>query len=911
MADTRLSQKFLLIFLPVAVLLSGVLLFFLTLQSQRHAEQIMQSETNLLELESGILLERLRVPLHDTLYLAQTMAQHMAELGPEADNRALQKDFVLLGQSQHLYDQLRFLDASGHERVRVNFIQGRPSLPGPGDLQDKSDREYFKQGIACKTDLYVSRFDLNVENGVIETPFKPTIRFAAPVCRHGGGHDGLIVLNYLGEDLLGHLLSASSQSPGLLQLLNTEGKWLLGPHRGRDFAFLVPGEDTAGFAETYPEEWAAMRQAENGQIDTPRGLFTFRTVHVPTVAGEGRTMTPETDEVLTIVSVLEPRLLAPPWRAMGLAGLGFVLLLVGIMSLLVARARVRAESAADALARAEQRLSYALDGARDGVWDWNIATGEVAYSRLWKEMLGYDADDIEGSITVWEELLHPNDKDMADQEFSRHLRGETPHYEATFRMRCKDGGYKWILSRGRVVERAANGDALRAVGTHADLTQRMEIERSLEASRSNLAEAQALAHLGSWELDADSGEIICSDEIYRILGLPLDGPQMTMESYLPLVHADDRQRLHDILKGLLASGGDYTDRHRIIRPTGKERWVEGRGVAQVDEGGRVHKLAGTIQDITEGVMAQRTLEEREALLDAIRQASHDAIVVIDDAGVVQLWNPAAERMFGYAADEIVGHHLHKRIALPEDQDKARPGLAGFVETGQGPVVGATREMIAVRKNGLTFPVELSVASFSLGGQWFAVGGMRDITKRKEAERALRELATTDGLTGLFNRRHFMELAETEIHRAKRYGQPMAAIMFDVDHFKRVNDTYGHDAGDEVLRALSALGVKLFREVDVLGRLGGEEFGVFLPQTSMEDAMMVAERMRAGVEAAVVASSEGDLKITISIGVATLEPNVEGIEALLKHCDLALYAAKNTGRNKVVAYVEDESAVQDA
>ena len=911
MAATRLPQKFLLIFLPVAVLLSGVLLFFITLQSQRHAEQIMLHETSLLGLESGILRERLRVPLRDTLYLAQTMAWHVAELGPEAANRALQKDFTFLGQSLHLYDQLRFLDAAGRERVRVNFSQGRPSLPRPDELQDKSDHDYFKRGMACETDLYMSRFDLNVESGIIETPFKPTIRFAVPLRGPDGRHDGLIVLNYLGKDLITHLQDASDQSSGRLQLLNTEGKWLLGPHRGKDFSFLVSGEDTTGFAEAYPEEWAAMRRVQNGQIGTPNGLFTFRTVYVPSMAREGRTIRPETEEVLTLVSVVGPRFLVPPWRTLGLAGLGFVLLLVGVMSLLVARARVRAEDAATALAEAKQRLSYALDGARDGVWDWNIATGEVAYSRRWKEMLGYDDKDLEGSITVWKYLLHPNDKEMADQEFARHLRGETPHYEATFRMRCKDGGYKWVLSRGRVVERAANGDALRAVGTHADLTQRIEIERSLEASRRNLAEAQALAHLGSWELDPHSGELICSDEVYRILGLPPDGPRLYFETFSPLVHADDRERLHAIIERLSETGGGYTDRHRIIRPDGEERWLEGRGMAQVDEGGHVRKLTGTVQDVTDSILAQRALEEREALLDAISQASHDAIAVIDDTSLVQLWNPAAERMFGYGADEIVGHHLHKHIALSEDQDKARSGLAGFSKTGQGPVVGVIQELTGVRKNGLTFPVELSVASFTLGGRWFAVGGMRDITERKEAERALRELATTDGLTGLFNRRHFMELAEAEIHRAKRYGQPMAAIMFDVDHFKRVNDTYGHDAGDEVLRALSALGVKLFREVDVLGRLGGEEFGVFLPQTSMEDAMLVAERMRAGVEAAVIASAEGDLSITISIGLAALEPDVEGIEALLKHCDLALYTAKNTGRNKVVAYAEDEPAAEDA
>ncbi|MFQ5343176.1 MAG: GAF domain-containing protein, partial [Anaerolineae bacterium] len=163
---------------------------------------------------------------------------------------------------------------------------------------------------------------------------------------------------------------------------------------------------------------------------------------------------------------------------------------------------------------------------------------------------------------------------------------------------------------------------------------------------------------------------------------------------------------------------------------------------------------------------------------------------------------------------------------------------------------------------------------------------------------MKELAITDSLTSLYNRRGFFELGRRELERARRFGRPLTAIMFDLDHFKRVNDAYGHATGDQVLAGLAECCRHELREVDLLGRYGGEEFAVLLPESGLTTARPVAERLRRQVERAAIDTDRGPMTITISLGVAMLDETCADLEALLERADQALYAAKQTGRNRV-------------
>lgn len=178
----------------------------------------------------------------------------------------------------------------------------------------------------------------------------------------------------------------------------------------------------------------------------------------------------------------------------------------------------------------------------------------------------------------------------------------------------------------------------------------------------------------------------------------------------------------------------------------------------------------------------------------------------------------------------------------------------------------------------------------------------DITERKQNERELERLVQTDVLTGLASRRHFMALAEQELSRIVRYGGELSVLMMDIDHFKAINDTYGHQVGDQVIQKLGRLCQATLRDIDIVGRIGGEEFAIILPETGRESAAEVAERMRAMIAGSVVPLPQGmPLHFTVSIGVATLAEAETNLDTLLGYADKALYAAKHGGRNRVCVH----------
>jgi diguanylate cyclase (GGDEF)-like protein len=175
----------------------------------------------------------------------------------------------------------------------------------------------------------------------------------------------------------------------------------------------------------------------------------------------------------------------------------------------------------------------------------------------------------------------------------------------------------------------------------------------------------------------------------------------------------------------------------------------------------------------------------------------------------------------------------------------------------------------------------------------------DITELRRLREELERRATTDSLTGLANRGHFYDLAETHLARARRYGEELSLLILDIDHFKRVNDTYGHLAGDAVLRGVGEQCRQVIRASDLIGRMGGEEFAILLPSTRLASAIQLAERLRLRLRAQRWTTPQAkDLAITVSIGAASLTPVIATLDDLYARADQALYAAKTGGRDRV-------------
>lgn len=285
----------------------------------------------------------------------------------------------------------------------------------------------------------------------------------------------------------------------------------------------------------------------------------------------------------------------------------------------------------------------------------------------------------------------------------------------------------------------------------------------------------------------------------------------------------------------------------------------------------------------------RELELSEQRFRQLADAAFETIIIHADGLIIDC-NDAAVELYGIRKEELVGKRVMDLVAPPralETQEWTRQATDTAVEgvhlRGQGQV-----------------PVELRSRAIELMGNTALVTAVRDITAYKQMEAYLKNIANTDPLTGVGNRRYFMEEGRKEFSRSKRYPQPLSLLMMDIDKFKKINDTYGHDIGDIALKALAEICVATLRTNDVFARLGGEEFAAILPCTGIDGAANLAERLRLAVAEMVTPSAKGDIRYTISIGVTEmLSDEGEDIEIMLNRADSGLYQAKDRGRNRVV------------
>jgi diguanylate cyclase (GGDEF)-like protein/PAS domain S-box-containing protein len=295
----------------------------------------------------------------------------------------------------------------------------------------------------------------------------------------------------------------------------------------------------------------------------------------------------------------------------------------------------------------------------------------------------------------------------------------------------------------------------------------------------------------------------------------------------------------------------------------------------------------------------------QAHLRVVLETMLDGLVIVGDTGIVQVFNPACERLFGYRAEEVVGENI--KMLVPAPHRRRHDGyLKRYRETGMPRIVGPQREVEGQRKDGTVFPISLSLGEAEVDGEGYFIGVVHDLTE----EVALRRDATIDSLTSAFNRRHFLDRGGEEFARSARYSRPCSLLMLDIDHFKTVNDTYGHAAGDQALLRFATACQDMLRETDIFGRVGGEEFAVILPETDAGGAAKLAERLRLRVNKLVIESEGQEFGFSVSIGVAERQGSKDGenrrkgdapgddIEEVLARADRALYEAKEAGRDRV-------------
>lgn len=432
------------------------------------------------------------------------------------------------------------------------------------------------------------------------------------------------------------------------------------------------------------------------------------------------------------------------------------------------------------IAEAETRWNFALTSAGQGVWDLDMRKGGTTYSTTWANMLGYADGEMDGDPDRWLTMIHPDDRALVAEADRAHLAGETPYFEAEFRMRHKDGHWIWILDRGKAIERDSEGKLIRAIGSLTDITQRKEAEARLMVSAAMLA--------------------------------------------------DEKERLRVTL-----------------------------------------------------------------------QSIGDAVICTDAANRITFMNPVAEKLTGVAAAEALGKTLGHIYWAVDEETGQRIGMARPAAGSLGPIDQNSRAVL-IRRDETRCSIRQVVSPIMNDRHEFCglVIVFQDFTDARALQRQLAYAAAHDALTGLANRPSFIQTMEGLIDQSLRDGSAHQFMFIDLDHFKAVNDTGGHAAGDALLKRVADAVRSVLGPEDIVARLGGDEFAVILKSGSSAGGESAARSIIDAIRNLNFKWDGRPHSIGASIGLAPIRAGCGEVDEIIARADAACYVAKAAGRGCVSA-----------
>lgn len=681
----------------------------------------------------------------------------------------------------------------------------------------------------------------------------------------------------------------------------------------------------------------------------------------------------------------------------------------------------------------------ALEGSGVGVWDWNMVTGAQTHSAHWEEMLGYRPGELTRGYQDFAERVHPDDRNRVEMAARHYVEGKAASYSEDFRMRCKDGSWKWILTRGTVVDWDAQGRPQRMIGTHTDITQQKLAESELrmlnerlsenaqmlqttlasisqgillvdpegrvrtfnarlcelldlpqelleshpqlidvmryqrergdfgpagqwvgEEARSNVMDTsgvptqthptrylratrvgqtlevrtqqlpsgglvrtftdvsdyvkvqadrqrlnalldatQTIARVGGWERDHVEGTVFWTDGVYRILELTpgslSDAQRVSAQAFFPPA---SRALMEPVVPSdPSATLSEHDVEFEMLTSTGRSVWVRYKGTTTWDNG-RPIKSTSVLQDITERKASEAAIRESEERWKLALESTGDGVWDWYIQTGKEFFSAGLLSMCGYDSGDLdnLSEEFDSRTH-PDDMDMLQRARNDHFEM-RTPSYQCERRILC--KDG-TWKWVLSrgmvINRDADGKPLRMIGTFTDVSGRKAAEALIWQQAFYDMLTGLPNRRMLRDRLEQEIKHCDRDQQLLAVLFIDLDHFKEVNDTLGHDQGDQLLIEAARRIKSCVRQSDTVARMGGDEFTVVL--TELPDANHLEGILQKILRTLAMMYQLGSEQVFVSasIGVTVYPMDAQQIEDLLKNADQALYVAKGLGRNR--------------
>ncbi len=591
----------------------------------------------------------------------------------------------------------------------------------------------------------------------------------------------------------------------------------------------------------------------------------------------------------------------------------------------------------EALRESEERLRLSLQAANQGLYDLNIQTGAAIVNREYAQMLGYDPESFVETNTAWIERLHPDDRVITTKAYTDYINGLTPEYRVEFRQKMRDGNWKWILSLGKVVEHNAEGKPQRMLGTHTDITERKQAETELRKL------SQAVEQSANVIVITDiAGNIeYANPKFSGNSGYSLD--EVLGQNPRILRSGEHSSEFYKNLWDTIKSGRVWRGEMHNRRKDGRLYWEDTTITPVYDA---AHNLVNFIA-IKEDITARKILEEAERdqrqLAEALRDTSAaltstlnlDDVLdrVLDNIGKLVTYDAAMVLLIeGHSVRKI--RHRHHVAYGASDQPRLGNTQANLINVPILQAIRETREPCLIPDTqaderwravpGMGWVRSFISAPVEIRGR---VAGLINILSEKpgfftsfHSERLMAfasqaavaienaqlfeqayHLSITDPLTELSNRRYFFDVAKFEFERTHRYKRTLSIMMVDIDHFKNINDIHGHAVGDLALREIATRIKNSVRAVDIVARYGGEEFIILMPETELNEACQVAERVRRSVADNPIEEDIATINATLSIGVAEIDELSKNMDQLIIYADQALYAAKAAGRNRVTGY----------
>lgn len=389
----------------------------------------------------------------------------------------------------------------------------------------------------------------------------------------------------------------------------------------------------------------------------------------------------------------------------------------------------------EALEHSEVRWQFAIEGNGDGLWDWNVQTNEIFFSKNWKEMLGYHENEIENSFVEWDKRVHPDDKTRVYEDIQKHFDGITDVYTNEHRMLCKDGSYKWILDRGKIITRNSENKPLRFIGTHADITERKQNEELILNNKNRLDYALNSIDTGVWELDLVSGDSWRSFKHDNIFGYTSPLSHWTYDMFLEHVIPEDKKLVDEKFQKAISTKSEWSFECRIKREDGCICWILGKGEHKLNMENNAIKMFGVVQDITEKKINEEELHQSEMKYKALYDKAPLSYQSLNEDGTFKDVNPRWLFLLGYQREEVIGK-LFFDFLHPESRRKAEQEI--FPEFKKcGSITGI--EFKIRHKQGHYIDISYEgCASYNLDGsfkQTYCV--FQDITTKKLAEKNLR------------------------------------------------------------------------------------------------------------------------------------------------------------------------------